>query len=297
MTDMETKTVHGSDQDGVREIAQPMADGVQTAISRAELDQAITTARAFPRSIKRFVAECTNMATLNEAVASECIYALPRDGKVIEGPSVRMAEIAVSAWGNCRAGARVVDEGAEFVTAQGVFHDLERNVHITMEVRRRITTKNGKRYGSDMIGVAGNAACSIAMRNAVFRGIPKALWSDIYQQARAAAVGNVQTLANKRAAAMQHLQKLGVTSDRVFAVLQVQGVEDIGVDQLATLRGLANAIKDGETTPEDAFPMIQKEEKAPPPKRGVEGLVERARAATAKAEAPAAGDETEGGAA
>ena len=26
------------------------------------------------------------------------------------------------------AGARVVDEGAEFITAQGVFHDLERNV-------------------------------------------------------------------------------------------------------------------------------------------------------------------------
>ncbi|MFN8826683.1 MAG: hypothetical protein ACK501_17070, partial [Planctomycetota bacterium] len=45
---------------------------------------------------------------------------------------------------------------------------------------RRITGKNGRRYSSDMIGVTGNAACSIALRNAVFRGIPRAFWIDIY---------------------------------------------------------------------------------------------------------------------
>ncbi len=104
-----------------------------------------------------------------------------QDGRGAERPA---AEIVTSAWGNCRAGARVVDEGAEFITAQGVFHDLERNVQVTMEVRRRITGKNGRRYSSDMIGVTGNAACSIALRNAVFRGIPRAFWIDIYDAAR-----------------------------------------------------------------------------------------------------------------
>ena len=104
--------------------------------------------------------------------------------------------------------------GAEFLTAQGVFHDLERNVQVTMEVRRRITGKNGRRYSSDMIGVTGNAACSIALRNAVFRGIPRAFWIDIYDAARKAAVGDAQTLANKRAHMFAHFLKLGAPARR-----------------------------------------------------------------------------------
>ena len=131
---------------------------VLSAVSKAELDQQITTARAFPRSLKSFVTECREMACLNEKVASECFYIMPRDGKNIEGPSVRLGEIVQSAWGNCQSGARVVEEGQDFITAQGVFYDLQRNVKITMEVRRRITDKKGRRYSQDMVNVTGNAA-------------------------------------------------------------------------------------------------------------------------------------------
>lgn len=242
--------------------------GVLALISKAELDQQIATARAFPRSIKAFVNECMEMATLNERVASECFYALPRSGKTIEGPSARLAEIVASAWGNCRAGARVVDEGAEFITAQGVFHDLQRNVSITYEVRRRITDSKNRRYGADMIGVTGNAACSIALRNAVFKGVPKAFWSDIYEAARRAAVGDIKTLANKRADALIYLQKMGATQDMVLATLGVKGVEDIGLDELATLKGLITAVKDGDTTIEQAF--APKETEAPRAKPATE---------------------------
>src|SRR5690606_10968454 len=40
---------------------------------------------------------------------------------------------------------------------------------------------------------------------------------------------------------------------QVFDLLGVEGIEDVKEDQLITLRGLANAIKDGETTVEEAF--------------------------------------------
>lgn len=280
-----TETQHQESEE-VREV-RPIDEGVMTAISRAELDHAITTARAYPRSIKRFRDECLQIATLTEAVADECIYGVPRGGKVIEGPSARMAEIVASSWGNARYGARVVDVGPEFVTAQGVFHDLERNVQITMEVRRRITSSSGKRYNADMIGTTGNAACSIAMRNAVFRGIPKALWNDVYLAARRTAVGDAKTLANKRSDALSYLQKLGASHDNVLAMLGVEGLEDIGLDELATLRGLANAIKDGGTTVEDAFPNVveKPQQSAPASKKGVEGLEGRVLGGDADGEA------------
>lgn len=222
-------------------------------LNRSEIDQQIATAHRFPRSIKRFRDEAMQMVTLNESVAGQCIYALPRDGKTIEGPSARFAEVIASAWGNSRAGARVVDDRGDFVTAQGVFHDLERNVAITYEVQRRIVDKYGKRYKPDMIGVTANAACSIALRNAILKGVPKAFWDDMYTEARKVVMGDVKTLANRRADAVALFQRFGVTVEQLCAKLEVAGVEDISLEHLVTLRGLVTAIKEGDTTVEEAF--------------------------------------------
>ena len=233
-------------------------NGQVALLNRSEIEQQITTARRFPRSIKRFRDEALQMVTLSESVAEQCIYALPRDGKTIEGPSARFAEVVASAWGNCRAGARVVDDSGEFVTAQGVFHDLERNVAITYEVQRRITGKNGRRYSADMIGVTANAACSIALRNAILKGVPKAFWEDMYGAARQVIMGDIKTLANRRAAAVAAFQKFGVSPEQITAKLEVAGVEDITLEHLVVLKGLLTAIRDGDTTAEEAFGQAPK---------------------------------------
>jgi hypothetical protein len=237
--------------------------GALVALQRAEVDQQITTAKAYPRSIRGFMDEARELVTLTEEIAESCIYALPRkekgETKMIEGPSARFAEMIASSWGNCRAGARVVAEEREFIVSQGVFHDLEKNVSITFEVKRRITGRDGRRFSSDMIAVTGNAASSIALRNAVLKGIPKALWDPLYQEARKAAVGDVKTLANKRSDMFAYFQKLGVQSDAILAKMGVKGIEDIGLDELATLKGIATAIKEGEITPEAAFARDREE--------------------------------------
>lgn len=227
--------------------------GTIALLARAEVDVQIATAKKYPRSLQSFRQEAMAMVTLTEGIAAECIYALPRDGKVIEGPSARFAEIIASAWGNCRSGARIVNEGPEFITAQGVFHDLQRNNAITYEQQRRITTSKGRRYGVDMIGVTGNAACSIALRNAILKGVPKAFWADMYDAARRTAMGDVKTLVNRRAEAIKVFQGYGVTPAQIFAVLEVRGEDDITLDHLLTLRGMATAIKEGDTTPEQVF--------------------------------------------
>lgn len=261
---------HDDDTEGnsAQEIAVPDQALVQ-AISKAELDQSITTARAFPRSVKAFKDECEELATLDDQTADECIYALPRREKDkqtgqwvtknIEGPSARFAEIVLYSWGNCRGGARIVNEERDFITAQGIFHDLQKNTHITFEVRRRITTSEGRRYNSDMIGVTGNAASSIALRNAVLKGVPKALWNPAYLAARQVCVGDLKTLANYRGEAMKHLQKLGATPEMVFRTLGVKGLDDVGLEELAVLKGIANSIKEGEITVERAFAPVEDE--------------------------------------
>lgn len=239
-------------EDDVREVLTAES-GTLAVLNSSEINQQIATARKFPRSVRRFLDEAKQLVTLSEETADECIYALPRDGKTIEGPSARFAEIVAYSWGNARAGARVVDDTGEFVTAQGVFHDLEKNVAITYEVKRRIVDRHGRRFKSDMIGVTANAACSIALRNAVLKGVPKALWSGLYETARQVVMGDAETLANRRASALAYLQKFGATEDMVLGLLGVAGVEDINLDHLVTLRGIATAIREGDTTVEQAF--------------------------------------------
>lgn len=227
--------------------------GTVALLNKSEIDMQVATAHKYPRSIKRFRDESLQMVTLNERVAESCIYALPRGNKTIEGPSARFAEVVASAWGNCRAGARTVSDAGDFVTAQGVFHDLERNVAITYEVQRRITDSKGKRYNTDMIGVTANAACSVALRNAILKGVPKAFWEDMYQAARQTVMGDFKTLGNRRADALKAFLAFGVSEAQVFSKLGVTGVEDISLEHLVTLRGLLTAIREGDTTPEQAF--------------------------------------------
>jgi hypothetical protein len=263
-------------------------ESVSAALVKAEIDQQISTAKTYPRSVDHFLREISRLVTLNEVVADECIYALPRkeggQTKMIEGPSARFGELVLHAWRNCRAGARVVDEGPEFITAQGFFHDLEGNVAITREVRRRITTSKGQRYSADMIAVTANAACSIAQRNATFAGIPKALWTAAYERARAIVAGSAETFAKRRGLAMDHLGKMGVPPERVFARLGIGGLADMTTEHLVTLRGVSAAIRDNEIDVDEAFPGEKVE--APAAKSpGVAGL----RAAMESKPAPSVG--------
>lgn len=240
-----------NDDDSQTEIAPD--SNMVALLNSSEIDTQITTARKYPRSLRQFQRDVFEMVTISEAIAAECIYALKRDGKIIEGPSARFAEIVVSAWGNSRAGARVVSDHGDFITAQGAFHDLQRNVCITYEVQRRIVNKNGQRFSTDMIGVTGNAASSIALRNAILKGVPKAFWAEHFMAARKTAMGEVKTLPTRRALVFEELARFGVTPEQCYALLGVHGDVDVGLDHLMTLKGIITAIKEGDTTPEQAF--------------------------------------------
>lgn len=219
-------------------------------ISAAEIDRQIATAKEYPRDIKRFRATATELVTLDEETAGECIYAKPVDGNYVKGASVRFAEILAHSFGNLRVGARIVDEGEKFITAQGVCVDLETNNAQTADVKRRITTKSGKRYGASMIETACAAACAIARRNAILSCVPKPLWRSIYNAARDRSIGDAKTLPERRKSMFAHFSKLGVTPAMILAKLGLQTVEEVELDQLETLRGLATAIKDGEAIDE-----------------------------------------------
>lgn len=230
------------------------------ALAKAEIDTQVATAHAYPRSVARAIKNINSLVTISEAAAEECNYALPRGGKPITGPSVRLAEIVASQWGNCRIGARVVhvDRFEKYVEAEGFFHDLETNMATTARVRRRIVDRQGRLFNDDMITVTGNAACSIAKRNAILGGVPKAVWNEAYQTALATIKGDVKTLPERRDGAFKAFAAFGVTPEQIVEALDLGGIEDITLEHLATLIAMHKAIKDGEQTVEEYFPSAGK---------------------------------------
>lgn len=240
-------------------------------ITSTEIDRQVATARQYPRKVKQCLEELRALVTSSEEVALECFYTLERKEKdketgrssikFIVGPSVRFAELLVYCWTNLRVAVRIVEEGAEFLTAQGIAHDLERNNAVSAEVRRRITTSQGHRYGADMIGVTGAAASSIAWRNAVFDLIPPAVWRSCYEAARAKAVGDKKTLSERIAAAIGIFVKAGAVEAQIYPALGIAGKDELTEDHLILLRGLWTRVRDKEIDAAKIFAPEAREER------------------------------------
>lgn len=221
---------------------------------RAEIDVQIATAHRFPRSASRSLAMAKSLATLSPEVARSCGYALPRAGKTIEGPSVRLAEIIAGTWQNIRVAAHISEEGERHVTVQAFCMDLETNYAVSTEVRRRITSKDGKRYNDDMIQTTCNAALSIARRNAIFQVVPRAMVDIVYFEAMECARNSIASVAEDRDKWIAHFLKKGVSEKRIYAALGVHGRDDIMIDQLMMLSGFDNSLRDGGAKLADIFP-------------------------------------------
>lgn len=240
------------------EIIEVKQADVLQALNRAEIDIQIATAKQYPRDINAVLNKIATYATMDRETAEDCFYVLRREDKqgnvnVIEGLSVRMAEIIAGAWGNIRVQARIIGNDGRQITAQAICHDLETNFAVSKEVKRSIVTKRGYTFSEDMQVVTGNAACSIALRNAVLTVIPKAVTKRIINDVKQVALGQSIDLEQSRQNVIQYFAKLGVKQEQLFLYLGVKSAQEIDKQKIFELRATANAIKEGTTTVEECF--------------------------------------------
>lgn len=237
-------------------------------IVKAELDIQITTAKAYPRDISKFIENATALALCDEETAESCFYCLirtDREGKrtEIKGPSIRLAEIAMSCWGNIHVGTRIIENDGKTVTAQAVAWDLEKNVKIVRDVKRSILTKAGKTFSQDMQVITGNAAAAIALRNAIIAIVPKALVNRVYEAAIRYAVGDQKKLSQKANAVIDRFSKLGVDKDHILRFFEKEKVDELTADDVQNLIGIGTAIKEGWLQIDNAFTLKPEEENLP----------------------------------
>lgn len=237
---------------------------------RAELDIQISTAKAYPRDARESIAYAIELATMDEETAQSCFYVLPRkdkDGtrKEIKGPSIRLAEIVANSWGNIHAATRIVENDGRHITAEGVAWDLQSNVKIAMQnkVSIRFGEKEGKggyTANADMQTMLSNAASAKALRNAIFKVVPKALVNRVLEKAMLFAVGDSKTVNSKVAEIFDKLLKMGIEKQKILDYYQHKTLNEFTVDECRSLIGVGTAIKEGHIKVEDVFGFEQVED-------------------------------------
>lgn len=246
--------------------AQSLQQAPVDVLERANVDSQVATAKQYPRNIRRSIDNSIVMATMDNETAQSCGYALPRGGKPITGPSVHLAKIIVSNWGNMRTEAKVVQITDKQIISRGTAWDLETNVASAFEVRRSIIDKKGNRFSDDMITVTGNAANSIAYRNAVFSVVPKAVVDKVYKAAQKCITGdlsdNEKMLKRRNDAIRFFNDEWGITEAEVIKLCGKQTVNQIKADEIALLLGMAQSLKDGDTTVEELMKPIRESKEA-----------------------------------
>lgn len=227
-------------------------------------DTQIATAKQYPRNIHSFMDNAVATITRNENTAASCGYALPRAGKKIKGPSVHLARIIAQLYGNIRVQVKAGEIGASHITASAIAFDLESNYAIQVDSRRKILDRNGKRYGEDMINTSMLAAMAIAERNAILKIIPSAIVDELYDVSIKKLTGDLSTeqkiTAKIKEVLDYWLKTYTVGEADVLELLGKQTTKQITPEDIATLRGVAQALKDGETRIEDQFPRLKKKE-------------------------------------
>lgn len=222
----------------------------------AKYNSQIAQSRNYPRSIKQAVQNAIDIVILDIQSASLCTYSVINDGKAITGPTVHLAKTLSQCWGNMYIEAKIESIDSKFITSQAIAIDLQNNLAYKVEVKKSISNHKGK-FADDMITLTGTAAASIAMRNAVFAVIPRAVIDKVYNEAKKMITGDlydIEKLKAKRREVFNNLNQLhGVTDQEILLAIGKSSIDYVSSDDIIVLIGITTAVKDGDTTIETTF--------------------------------------------
>lgn len=243
------------------------------AVIKIENDSMMQVAVTRPRDEAKVLAGCLKELELVPEEAASAFYSIPyrerqSDGSVkivnVTGPSIDAAMALARRWGNATAGGRILSQDSEGYDVEGVFIDLETNFRIARPFRVSKWYKpKGRGRAAELLSVdrqltALQAGVSKAIRNAIVAGLPAYLVNAYDKKARTIAGGKQDAPAERKTvdAVVKAFDKWGVTQSQLEAYVEDIPVEKWTGTEVATLRGLWNAIHDKQTTVAEVWPPV-----------------------------------------
>lgn len=274
----EVEVMNGAGSTGEQLVAQG------ATLMRIENETMLAVAVQRPRDeavvIKKAVGEL-NLAPEN---AKAAYYSIPyrerqQDGSYkvvkVEGPSIKAAMSLARRWGNCTVASRIMNEDETGWDLEGVFVDFETNFRVSRPFRvSKVAKKRGGgtyRLDPQRELMALQAGASKAIRNATLAGLPDYLVAAYNSRAREIVGGKLDQKATPEtiAAVMRAFAGIDVKQE------QLERYTKMAIDlwtgsEIADLRGLWNAIQDGQITADEAFAIAAEPEPIAKPQRASE---------------------------
>ena len=244
----------------------------------AEAMGKIQIAKQFPRDEN--VAYTKIMAACSRAeFAKTALYAYPKGGQQVEGPSIRMAEMLIRCWTNVDVDFKELSQKNGESEIQVLAWDKETNTTFskTFVVKHERATKHKTTKLTDSRDIYEVGANNGARRQrAVMLAI---IPDDIIEEAKAAvkrtlAGSNSEPIADRIRKMTAAFSKHGVTQEMLEKYLGYE-LDLVDTDGIVELMGIFNSINSGDFKPSQYFSDIKKKEeanglpvsniKAPPP--------------------------------
>lgn len=170
---------------------------------------------------------------------------------IVQGPSIGLARIIARHWGNCSVRVYVFSETEDAVHLSGVFMDLETNYRVERPfiVSRYMRRRDGSSYllGGFHLSAAVQAAVSKCERNVIQEGISGSLFRAAYDRSRSIAADSTRKNLGPM---IDFFEQRGVLRANLEEYLGVK-LEKLSDEDLANIKGLANALRDQEISPDD----------------------------------------------
>lgn len=238
-------------------------------LMRIENDTMLQIAVQRPRKEQEITKAALQELELNPDQAKSAYYSIPYKERIqgqpgkfkitkVEGGSIKAAMALARRWGNCTVGGRVMSEDEQGWDIEGVFIDLESNFRVSrpFRVAKFYKARTGEiNYLSvDRQLQALQSGASKAIRNAVLAGLPAYLVNGYVDKAKVLTGGKLD--ATPKPEVLQSLlnafAKMKVTQAQLERYTELPAAKWLGAE-IADLRGLWNAIQDGQIKADEAF--------------------------------------------
>ncbi len=243
---------------GEEERGDMVASPMQIENSRAmqEIQASVISAKKFPRDTvaahRRIIDACKR-----KSLAEQAMYAYPRGGQTVTGPSIRMAEVLAQNWGNLSCGITELEQNIKESVMMAYCVDLETNYRkaIVFNVKNERHTKRGVQRLTDPRDIYENNFNLGArrLRACILAVIP----GDIVEEAVSTCEGtlagdNSEPIADRLRKMATAFESIGVSQELLEKKLGHKLDATIAVE-IVNLGKIYKSIQDGMTKIADWF--------------------------------------------
>lgn len=228
---------------------------VQSARAAQEVQAAVIMAKKFPRdtlaAYNRIIESCKR-----KGLAEVGVYAYPRGGELVTGPSIRMAEVLAQNFGNLDFGVRQLSTNDSESIMEAYCWDLETNVRQTrvFSVPHIRKTKKATTHLDDPRDIYEMTANQGArrLRACILGIIPGDIVEAAISQCDQTLKNDSEPMVDRIRSMIQAFSEMGVTKDMLEKRLGHK--LDVVIEaEIVTLKKIFRSLKDGMSKREDFF--------------------------------------------